>query len=162
MWLVDLLTSAVGGGIFGIIGAGLKVVGGIVEAKQKMAERQLEMSHELLLLDKQSQLKTIESENERAIAITKTDGEIKMKSYEIYTDTSNVYKWVASFVVLVRPLLTIALWVLVGWTAWRLTGERGAVLVNGKDLMADIVNNMTFCAAAATLWWFGDRPQQKK
>ena len=162
MDLVGLLGSAVGGSIFGMIGAALKVVGGIWEAKQKMAERQLEMTHEIALIEKQSQLRVIESENERAITQLRADADIKTKSYEVYTDLSNTYKWVASVVALVRPALTLFLWMLAAWSAWTVMQDRGQVLVNGKDLMADIINNITFCAAAATLWWFGDRPSQKR
>lgn len=161
MSLVDLALNAFSGGALGLVGTGLSLVKSFVDAKNKQAEMKLEFDHELALLDKQSQLKVVEAESEMKVTQSAADAAIKSKSYEVFVDTSNVYKWAATTIALMRPFITIMLWMMTAWIAWDVTHMRGATIIDGRDLMADIVNNVTFCASAATLWWFGERAQQK-
>lgn len=162
MDVMEFAGSALSGGIVGIIGSGLKFVGEYFTNKQKMEMQKITNNHELELIDKQSKLKTIEGEIERSITREKADGEIKAASYGVFTSTDNMYKWAATLVGLNRVILTWLLWALTLYVTILISSERGSIFVNGKDLMGDIINNITFCAAAATLWWFGDRPPQKR
>lgn len=162
MELFDFVGSALSGGLLGVLGAGMKVVGEYFANKQKMEMQRIANDHEIALIDKQSQMKVIEGEIEARIVRDKADGDIKSKSYEVYTDLSNVYKWVASVIALNRVILTWLLWMLTAWIAYKVMDMRGTSIIDGKDVMAQIVNNVTFCAAAATTWWFGDRPPQKR
>jgi len=52
--------------------------------------------------------------------------------------------WVINLLRLVRPVLTLMLWLITGWIF--------SVTQNGS-----IVEAAVFAATAATLWWFGDR-----
>lgn len=162
MDVFDFVGSALSGGLLGVVGASLKVVGEYYSNKQKMEMQKISNDHEIALIDKQSQMKVIEGEIEARIVRDKADGDIKSKSYEVYTDLRNVYKWVASVIALNRVILTWLLWILTAWIAYKVMDIRGTSIIDGKDVMAQIVNNVTFCAAAATTWWFGDRPLQKR
>lgn len=160
--ILDMLTSAAGGGVLGIIGSGLKYVGNYFENKQKMAMEAQKNAHELQLIEKQSQLKVVELETEGRIASEKSASDIKLASYSVFTDMSNIYKWAATIISLNRVIITWALWILTWWIAKQAIDMRGASIIDGKDIMNQIVNNVTFCAALATTWWFGDRPPQTK
>lgn len=162
MDVIEFAGSALSGGLVGILGSGLKFVGEYFTNRQKMEMQKITNDHEIALIDKQSQMKVIEGEIEHRIVREKADGDIKTASYNVFTNTENMYKWAATVVGLNRVILTWILWALTCWIALRINDDRGVVFINGKDLMADIVNNVTFCAAAATLWWFGDRPPQKR
>lgn len=160
--ILGIAGSAATGGIFGLVGVALKMGAGWLQKRQELEEKRLDQVHELQLIEKQSQLRVVEAEIESRIARDRADENIKTASYNVFTDTSNVYKWVASVVVLMRPTLTLLLWGLVAWVAYKIMDMRGTSIIDGKDLMAEIVNNITFCAVAATLWWFGDRPPSKR
>ena len=162
MDIMEFAGSALSGGIVGILGSGLKFVGEYFTNKQKMEMQTIANSHELALIGEQAKLKVIEGEIESRIVRDKADAEIKTASYNVYTNTDNIYKWAATVIGLNRVILTWLLWLLTLYVTVMISSERGSIFVNGKDLMSDIVNNITFCAAAATLWWFGDRPPQKR
>lgn len=162
MDVMEFAGSALSGGIVGIIGSGLKFVGEYFTNKQKMEMQKITNNHELALIGEQSKLRVIEGEIEQRIVREKADGDIKTASYNVFTSTENLYKWAATLIGLNRVILTWLLWGLTLYVTVLISSERGSVFVNGKDLMSDIINNITFCAAAATLWWFGDRPPQKR
>ena len=164
MDLTDILgvgANALSGGLFGLVGAGLKKVGDIFSEYQRRAARKDEMAHELLLLDKQAQLKVVESENERAIVSLQQDGQIKQRSYDVFNNLGRAHKLVVSAVTLMPVIITISLWAMVGYLV-HLIVDTGITIVDGKVLIKQIVDNVVFCAVAVTLWWIGEQPRDKR
>ncbi len=162
MDIIDFAGSALSGGILGIVGSGLKFVGEYFTNKQKMEMQKITNAHEITLLGEQSKLRVIEGEIEHRVVREKADGDIRVASYGLYAGTENIYKWAATVIGLNRVILTWILWLLTLWIAYKIMDYRGNSIIDGKDIMSDIVNNITFCAATATTWWFGDRPPQKR
>jgi hypothetical protein len=148
--------NVVSGGLFGLVGAGLKKVGEIYSEYQRRLARKDEMAHELLLLDKQAQLRTTETENERAIVAMKEAGEIKRRSYDIYNSLTSAHKIVISMVAAMPVVITVVLWAMVGYLI-HLIIDTGITIIDGKVLMKKIVDDVLFCAVAVTLWWIGER-----
>lgn len=153
--------SALSGGLFGLLGVGLKQVGAFFTEHQRRMARKDEMAHELLLLEKQSQMKVIESENERAIVALQQDGAIKQRSYDVFNNLGKAHKIVVSTVTLMPVLITIALWCMVAYLV-HLIVDTGITVIDGKVLIKQIVDNVVFCAVAVTLWWIGEHPPQNK
>ncbi len=150
--------NAASGGLLGLIGSFVKVGASFLQEKQKLRELEVKNKHELDLYDKQIVLKGAERESEAQIA----DAQARMESYSVFTETKNVYKWVASVLSLTRVALTLGLWGLTGYLFFIIVNTGGIPYVDSAVMIKEIVNGVVFCAATATTWWFGDRPPQKR
>ena len=136
--------DAAAGGIFGIFGTALGRVAGYFERKQTFKHEVQRWGHEYKLHELQMQAQAQETEME--LALVAQEGSWRGLDASIEAD-SNIGKaslWVINTLRLVRPTLTLLLWLITGWIF--------AVTQNGA-----IVEAAVFAATAATLWWFGDR-----
>ena len=70
--LIGTGASALGGGLFGLVGNVASKLIGIFEAKQEFAQKKEEWGHEERLLDMQTKAKAAESE--QALAVTASSG----------------------------------------------------------------------------------------
>jgi len=136
--------DAVAGGIFGIFGTALGRVAGYFERKQTFKHEVERWGHEYRLHELQMQAQAQETELELALAAQ--EGSWRGLNASIAADAriGKASQWVINILRLVRPALTLLLWLITGWIF--------AATQNGA-----IVEAAVFAATAATLWWFGDR-----
>lgn len=136
--------DAAAGGVFGIVGTALGRVAGFFERKQTFKHQVERWQHEYRLHELQMRARAQETEME--IALTAQRGSWRGLEESIKADAAigKASKWVINVLRLVRPTLTLLLWLITGWIF--------AETQNGS-----IVEAAVFAATAATLWWFGDR-----
>ncbi len=142
--ILGLGLDAAAGGVFGIVGTALGRVAGFFERKQTFKHEVQRWSHEYKLHELQMAANAQETEME--IALTAQQGSWKGLEASIKADAAigKASKWVINVLRLVRPVLTILLWLITAWI-FAVTQESA------------IVEAAVFAATAATLWWFGDR-----
>ncbi len=142
--ILGLGLDAAAGGVFGIVGTALGRVAGFFERKQTFKHEVQRWSHEYKLHELQRAANAQETEME--IALTAQQGSWKGLEASIKADAAigKASKWVINVLRLVRPVLTILLWLITAWI-FAVTQESA------------IVEAAVFAATAATLWWFGDR-----
>ena len=142
--IIGLGLDAVAGGIFGIIGTALGRTAGYFERRQTFKQEALRWGHEYKLYELQMRAKSQETEMELALAAQEGSWTGLAASIEADAALGKASQWVVNTLRLVRPTLTLLLWLITGWIF--------AVTQNGA-----IVEAAVFAATAATLWWFGDR-----
>ena len=136
--------DAVAGGLFGIFGTALGRIAGFFERRQTLKHEVLRWSHEYKLHELQMAAKAQETELELALAAQQGSWQGLSESIKAEAAIGEASKWVINLLRLVRPILTIMLWLITAWI-FAVT-QQGAV-----------VEAAVFAATAATLWWFGDR-----
>lgn len=142
--LINLGLDAAAGGIFGIAGTVIGRVAGYFERQQSFKQEQVRWSHEYKLHE--LNMKARAQETELELALTEQQGSWRGLTASLEADmrTGKASQWVINVLRLVRPSLTLLLWLITAWIF--------AVTRNGA-----IVEAAVFAATAATLWWFGDR-----
>ncbi len=153
--MVDPLTlplslglEAATGGLFGIVGTALGRFASYFERKQYFAQEQQRWAHEYKLHELNMQARAQETEMELALAAQAGSWAGLEASIRADAAIGQASLWVINILRLVRPILTLLLWLITGWIFART--QNGA-----------IVEAAVFAATAATLWWFGDRaPKQ--
>lgn len=156
MELADILgagASAVSGGLFGLIGFGVKALFGWMAEREKRQLLAQQNEHEINLIREQRASREVETENERAIAAEET----RRESYNFANVSQPVYTWVASFISMMRPAITLYLLVVASViVGQQLFGTSPAAV------KAEAINTVLFLTCTAVTWWFGDRPPQSR
>lgn len=147
--LLSFGADAVAGGAFGIFGTALGRVATYFERKQTFAQEEKRWGHELQLHELQMRANKQETEMELAIAAQKGSWDGLRASLDADANIGVSAQWVINILRLVRPSLTLLLWLITAW-----------IFARTQD--ADIANAAVFAATAATLWWFGDRAPKPK
>ena len=147
--LLSFGTDAVAGGAFGIIGTGLGRLAAYFERKQAFAQEEKRWGHELKLHELQMKAKKQETEMELAITAQRGSWDGLKASLEADANIGKAAQWVINILRLVRPSLTLLLWLITAW-----------IFARTQD--ANIADAAVFAATAATLWWFGDRAPKPK
>lgn len=158
--IFGLGASALTGGITGLIGVFGKGLFAWLGAKVEMQKMKMQQDHEARLLDLQLQARRAEWEHESDIAAEET----RRASYS-YADISGqpLWKWAASVVTLVRPLLTLMLLGATFAIAYTLFWKGAAIpYINTAVTMQEVVATILYLTTTACTWWFGDRPPQKR
>ena len=151
--LVGTGASALGGGLFGLVGnIGTKVIG-LFEAKQLFAQKKEEWGHEERLLDMQTKAKAAETEQELAVTAASGSWGGLTESLKAETAIGVTYPWVNAVRALVRPALTLGL-------ASFLCAAFFAMTPGDID-RAYVADSLVFAAVTAIVWWFGDRAPKK-
>ncbi|MDE2492919.1 MAG: hypothetical protein KGL97_03355 [Alphaproteobacteria bacterium] len=146
--------SALGGGLFGLLGnIGTKIVG-LFEAKQAFAQKKEEWSHEERLLDMQMKARAAETEQELAVTASSGSWSGLAESLKAETGIGATYPWVNAVRALVRPALTLGL-------AGFLCAAFFAMAPGDID-RAYVADSLVFAAVTAVVWWFGDRAPSKR
>lgn len=160
--ILNLGASAASGGLFGLLGTALGRVAGYFERKQQNAfeekkwqfqarewdnDRNVE-KHEVKLHE--LNLKAKHEENEMLIMRTAEEGSWKGLGASIQHDlkTGIASQWVINILRLVRPVITLLLWLITAW-------------IFSKTQSGEITKALVFAATASTLWWFGDRAPKR-
>jgi len=160
--LINMGASVLGGGVTGIVGTIFGRVAGYFEKKQankheiKLREFQREENlHDLTVMEREfaheenlhnmnMQANAQAAEHESLVISQKGSWDGLKASIEAQSSIKGTSVWVNNVVRLVRPVLTLSLWVLV-------------VVLEKMSADADTIEAALFAATAATLWWFGDR-----
>ncbi len=142
--ILGLGLDAAAGGVFGLVGTALGRIAGFFERKQSFKQEQARWNHELELHKLQMQARSQETEMELALAAQQGSWRGLQASIDAEAKIGQASLWVINLLRLVRPVLTLLLWLITGWIF--------SVTQNGS-----IVEAAVFAATAATLWWFGDR-----
>ncbi len=145
--ILGLGLDAAAGGVFGLVGTALGRIAGFFERKQSFKQEQARWGHELELHKLQMQARSQETEMELALAAQQGSWRGLQASIDAEAKIGQASLWVINLLRLVRPVLTLLLWLITGWIF--------SVTQNGS-----IVEAAVFAATAATLWWFGDRAPQ--
>lgn len=151
--LVDAGTSAMSGGLFGLIGNVATKVVGYFEAEQLFKQKQAEWAHETDLLKLQMNARQQETESEIALAGASGSWSGLSASLAAETAIGATYPWVNAVRALVRPALTFGL-------AAFLCAAFFALAPGDID-RAYVANSLVFAAVTAIVWWFGDRAPKR-
>lgn len=141
--------DAAAGGVFGIFGTALGRVAAYFERKQTFKQEEKRWGHELKLHELQMKAKKQETEMELAIEAQKGSWRGLEASLKADVNIGIASKWVINVLRLVRPVLTLLLWLITGW-------------IFSKTQDGNIASSAVFAATASTLWWFGDRAPKPK
>lgn len=142
--IIGLGLDAAAGGVFGLVGTALGRVAGFFERRQSFRQEQARWLHELELHKLQMQAKAQETEMELALAAQQGSWRGLQASIDAEAKIGQASLWVINLLRLVRPVLTLLLWII---TAWIFSATQNGAIVEAA----------VFAATAATLWWFGDR-----
>lgn len=145
--MADALTlglDAAAGGLFGILGTAFGRVAGYFERNQIHKQEQARWGHEYKLHELNMQARHQETELEIALAAQQGSWKGLEASIKAEAAIGKASLWVVNVLRLVRPLITILLWVI-------------ATLIFFQTRDSAIIDAAVFAATAATLWWFGDR-----
>ena len=140
--------DAAAGGVFGILGTALGRFAGYFERKQTFIQEQARWGHEYKLHELNMKARSQETETELALAAQSGSWKGLEASIMAEAAIGKASQWVVNLLRLVRPLLTLLLWLITGWIFY--------ITQNGA-----IVEAAVFAATAATLWWFGDRAPRR-
>jgi hypothetical protein len=143
----EILLSLFGGGVTGLFGTLVGRVASIFEKKQERA----------FILEKyqlDAKLRSIETEKQLELTYLNTSQKSLQASYK--HDSSIIVKseWINNIRALVRPVLTLLLWLLVAAIFFNLEAV--------DDEKGLIVETVIYAATTATVWWFGDRSYKNK
>ncbi|MGB3456968.1 MAG: hypothetical protein WBG08_07680 [Litorimonas sp.] len=146
--LATLTFDAAAGGLFGLIGTALGRVAGFFERRLIFEQERARWAHELQLHDLNQRARAQESEFELALAAQRGSWRGLEASILAEASLGEASRWVFNLLRLVRPVLTITLWLMTAYIFAR-TQDSG------------VVDATVFAATAATLWWFGDRAPRR-
>jgi len=162
MDLSSILTAGGAGGVFGILGQIANRGIGILEAKERRKDlvlgydqEQKRWGHEADLLKLQMQARSEETEQELSLADAKGAWEGFTASQQAEAAIGHSYPWVEAIRALTRPVLTLEAQLLLALVFFAVKGSERA------DLLASVVDTVTFTASASLLWWFGERAERK-
>ncbi len=153
MDLSSLFDSALGGGLFGLLGNVAAKVIGLFESRQTFAQKKEEWSHEERLLDLQMKARAAETEQELAVTAASGSWSGLAESLKSETAIGASYAWVNAVRAMVRPALTLGL-------GGFLCAAFFAVPA-GDAARSAISDSLVFAAVTAIVWWFGDRAPRK-
>ena len=160
------------GGLFGALGSGLGRLIGLYEMREKRQDRTLEMAHEkdlwaheTDLITQQIQARAADSDNAlkqgtQALDRTVTEGSMAGLKASIEAEAGlKSYPWVEAVRALVRPVLTLLVWLIFSGLFFAALGSKLPV-ASSDNVIVTFVNTVTFAASTALAWWFGDRPRK--
>ena len=167
---MDLFGAAGGGALgaaFGALGSVLNRGFGLLEMREKRQDRVLELAHEKDRWAHENDVATAERAGEadaarQALALAQTQGSWAGLSGSIAAEAAigPSWPWVEAVRALTRPALTVMLWLLYAMLflaacAGALHPDAAASVVSGA------ADTISFSAATALTWWFGDRAPRR-
>jgi hypothetical protein len=154
---MDILNTIGGGAmgaVMGALGSAANRGVGLLELREKRKDRQQEMAHERSMAELNQVAKRQEAVQAENLA--QIQGSYAGLNASIEADRFEAsYRWVSAVRSLTRPALTALLWGLFA-LLFVLEISQG---VGGQALQirASALETISFSAATAMAWWFGDR-----
>lgn len=152
--LIDAGSSAMSGGLFGLLGHVATKVVGYFEAEQAFKQKQAEWAHETGLLKLQMQAKSEETGHAIDLAAASGAWSGLTESLKAETAIGATWPWVDAVRALVRPALTFGLALFLCAAFFALTP--------GDIDRAYVANALVFAAVTSIVWWFGDRAPKRE
>ncbi|HEX6860025.1 MAG TPA: hypothetical protein VF138_07480 [Caulobacteraceae bacterium] len=163
---MDIAGMAGGGALgaaFGALGSVLNRGFGLLETREKRKDRQLELahekerwSHESALADQARSARAEEARQALAQAQVQGCWTGLAASVEAEGAIPGSWPWVNAVRALTRPALTVMLWLL--YALLFLCAAAGALEASVAASVVDsAIGTISFSAATALTWWFGDR-----
>jgi hypothetical protein len=149
--MLDIMDSAVGGGIFGLVGTVLGRAATFFETKEKNKQEQLRWQHDLEATRLQADVDAARAE--QSLVAAEVEGSFSGLQASIQADSSitGTSPLVTDLRAMTRPVLTILLWLI-------------TILIffySNEDARQTVVSSAVFASISATLWWFGDRSTER-
>jgi len=172
---MDVLSTAAGGLTGGALGAAFGALGsilnrgvGIFEMREKRQDRRLELAHEKERWAHETALgeqvrSSRADEARQALALADAQGSWAglKASIDTEADVSPSWPWVSAVRALTRPALTVLLWLL--YALIFLCAAGGALQPDAAaSVIGGAVDTISFSAATALTWWFGDRAPRRE
>lgn len=172
---MDLIGAAGGGLAGGALGAAFGALGsilnrgfGVLEMREKRRDRQLELAHEkerwshdTVLAEQARSASAAEARQNLALAQAQGSWAGLNASVEAEAAIGASWPWVAAVRALTRPALTVMLWLL--YTLVFLSAASGALEGDtASSVIRTAVDTVSFSAATALTWWFGDRAPRRE
>lgn len=151
--LLGMGTSAMSGGLFGLVGNIATKAFGYFEAKQAFTQKQAEWGHETELLKLQMQAKADETEQEIHVAESQGSWSGLTTSVAAEAAVGASYPWVNAVRALVRPVLTVGLTSFLSVAFF--------AMAPGDIDRSYVADSLVFVAVTSIVWWFGDRAPKK-
>lgn len=155
--LGDLLgagTSALSGGMFGLVGNIASKLLNRNDARNALAQKQAEWAHQTELLKLQMQSRQARSDQDSAAAPQEGTWNGLALSLKSEGAIGSSYRWVDAVRALVRPALTLGL---VGVLA------TAFFAMSPADIDREyVIRSLVFAGVTAIVWWFGDRAPNRR
>lgn len=155
------LTGGALGAAFGALGSILNRGFGVLETREKRKDRQLELAHEKERWAHEDTARADDARN--ALAQTQAQGSWAglNASVEAEGAIGASWPWVSAVRALTRPGLTVMLWLL--YAMLFLSAASGALEADtASSVIGAAVDTVSFSAATALTWWFGDRAPRRE
>ncbi len=146
-------TSALSGGLFGLVGNVASKVIGYFQAKQDFVEKQASWQHDLDLQKLQMQASAQQASQQLQVAQSQGEWNGLTASVTAEGGVGASYPWVNAVRSLTRPALTLGLTSFLACAFFAMTP--------GDIDRAYVADSLVFAAVTAIVWWFGDRAPKK-
>ncbi|MEY4248642.1 MAG: hypothetical protein RJA87_275 [Pseudomonadota bacterium] len=155
MDVLNTLSGGAVGAVMGAFGSAANRGVGLLELREKRKDRAQEIAHERAMAELVQTSKSQEALQAQTLA--KVQGSYAALNASIEADRPEAsYRWVAAVRSLTRPVLTLLLWILFA-VMFVLVFRSGPTDGGSTQLIASSLETISFSAATALAWWFGDR-----
>jgi len=180
MDILGLVTSALGGGVTGLVGTALQSVFAYKSKKLDIELEKQKAANEIELRKIDIQMQAAEWASRTHIAEVTTKGEVDKAdaatlaaSYQLepqqYSERSLLshgQEWVMVIIdalrAIIRPAMTIYLCVLASLIYFQTRGLINSNQGDAFQLLEKLVETILYLFTSVTLWWFGSRNAQQK
>jgi Calicivirus putative RNA polymerase/capsid protein len=151
--ILGTTTSALSGGLFGLLGNVASKVLGYFQAKQDFVEKQAGWQHDLDL--QKLQMQASAQQGAQQLQVAQSQGEWSGLAASVAAEgvVGASYPWVNAVRALIRPALTLGLTSFLCAAFFALTP--------GDIDRAYVADSLVFAAVTSIVWWFGDRAPRK-
>ncbi|ANO57635.1 hypothetical protein [Vibrio phage vB_VhaS-a] len=171
-WITEFLTSALSGGVTGLIGS---IASGFFMWREKVNQRKHELDLAKLSLDErrlegEQLLQQIKAQSDATIAMAEMGAFANSINADRRTYSTSKGSRLLQFVDFVRgltrPVLTFFLVYLMSSITWDIVDALGgyeAVIqgIGSMSLVERLILGIIYMTTSAVLWWFGSRQIQK-
>lgn len=182
MDLIGLLSSAFGGGITGLLGAGVSKFFDYKTQKLKIEESKLKFEQEISLRKLDAEITQAEWSQRAKVAEIETTGKVEAADSEAFRASMQMepqryfsgkgtkgQNWLLILLDflrgIIRPGLTIYLCVLTTMVYVHARNVLNAEFLSPEEasrVLSEIINTILYLSTTAILWWFGSRARKMK
>ena len=155
MELLNTIGGGAVGAVMGALGSAASRGVGLLELRERRKDRAQEIAHERAMAQMAQTSKSQEALQAQKLA--QVQGSYAGLNASIEADRpEESYRWVAAVRSLTRPVLTLLLWILFA-VMLVFVYPSGSASDGSTQLIASSLETISFSAATALAWWFGDR-----
>jgi len=147
--MLEMLLSAAGGGIFGLIGSGIKSFMSYKDKKLTLAHTLDMAKQEVINMKAEMELATLKGEIDLELQESASDAESLQAAINAESKVKGASPWVDDLRASTRPILTYSLCLC----------AFAIVMIDNTNPWA---NDFIFMATTAVTFWFGDRPRKNR